>query len=149
MYDQCRAQFVSGPQIANYISGGKGIVTLQSPTGKHHTYEFRRPNDEDVFPKDTLFVYTLVKDFTWMYVGMYSSSYKSFKLTRASRFRSSSPIVKGARYIVKLARNPGSIKEDRMQIYHEGTCSVCGRKLTSPKSIQTGMGPQCRKLVCH
>ena len=148
MYVENRAKLTSGPQLAKYVSGGRGIVTLESPSGKHHTYEFRRPNDESAFPNTTFFVYVLVKEHTWMYVGMYNSGTKHFRLTRASTYRHDSEIVKGVKYLTKLARCLGSIDDFRMSAYHEGICSVCGRRLTSPKSIQTGMGPHCRRVLC-
>lgn len=28
-------------------------------------------------------------------------------------------------------------------VHHEGRCGRCGRKLTVPESIQTGLGPEC------
>lgn len=32
-------------------------------------------------------------------------------------------------------------------VYHTGTCGRCGRKLTTPESILTGLGPECSKKV--
>jgi hypothetical protein len=32
---------------------------------------------------------------------------------------------------------------DRVEIYHEGSCGRCGRKLTVPSSIKSGIGPVC------
>lgn len=31
----------------------------------------------------------------------------------------------------------------RLQVWHEGRCGRCGRKLTVPSSIETGLGPEC------
>lgn len=31
-----------------------------------------------------------------------------------------------------------------VQIFHTGYCGKCGRKLTTPQSIQTGLGPTCQ-----
>lgn len=31
------------------------------------------------------------------------------------------------------------------EIWHEGRCGHCGRKLTVPESIEDGIGPECRK----
>jgi len=30
-----------------------------------------------------------------------------------------------------------------VQVYHEGRCGRCGRKLTTPASIEAGFGPEC------
>lgn len=36
---------------------------------------------------------------------------------------------------------------DRVEVWHEGSCGRCGRKLTVPSSIETGLGPECAELV--
>lgn len=33
-----------------------------------------------------------------------------------------------------------------VKIYHIGRCGRCGKKLTTPESILTGLGPECSKL---
>lgn len=32
-----------------------------------------------------------------------------------------------------------------VHVVHNGRCSRCGRKLTDPESLRTGIGPTCRK----
>ena len=137
----CRLQ--GSEKIRDYIFGGRGIVTLKSPTGVHHTYVFQRPRNEDQFPDDVMFVYALHDGNKMFYVGMIENN--QFRLTRSSRFLNDTEIVRGARYIMKMA-----FVEDLdtpMELYHEGICSVCGRPLTNPKSIQTGIGPRCRRRL--
>ena len=34
-----------------------------------------------------------------------------------------------------------------MEIYHCGACAKCGRSLTTPKSIKSGYGPDCREKM--
>jgi Family of unknown function (DUF6011) len=31
-----------------------------------------------------------------------------------------------------------------IKIFHSGTCLKCGRKLTTPESILSGIGPKCK-----
>ena len=33
-----------------------------------------------------------------------------------------------------------------LSVYHDNTCRRCGRKLTTPKSIKLGIGPECIKM---
>lgn len=33
------------------------------------------------------------------------------------------------------------------EIWHEGECARCGRKLTVPESIESGFGPECSKKI--
>lgn len=37
--------------------------------------------------------------------------------------------------------------ESRIRVYHQGTCVRCGRELTNPESIASGVGPECLKLL--
>lgn len=134
--------------LLKYIHGGRGIVTLEnSLNNKHHTYEFRRPNNPDEFPPEIMFVYTLVKDNTWMYVGMYDKQTQMFRLTRYSKFQKKSEIVRGVSFILKKIKSIANDPNNVMKIYHEGVCAICGKKLTTPKSIQFGIGPKCRKVL--
>lgn len=34
-----------------------------------------------------------------------------------------------------------------VEVWHEGRCGKCGRKLTVPESIESGIGPECRKHI--
>jgi hypothetical protein len=38
---------------------------------------------------------------------------------------------------------------DRIHILHVGTCGHCGRKLSDPTSLETGIGPECRKKLSY
>jgi Family of unknown function (DUF6011) len=63
-----------------------------------------------------------------------------FRLTKKSLWqKTSSPVVifnRTLNYLVKGLRLD-------MEIWHEGRCGHCGRKLTVPESIARGIGPEC------
>jgi hypothetical protein len=40
-------------------------------------------------------------------------------------------------------KNPNGYKT--IKVYHSGKCGKCGRKLTTPESIKSGLGPYCGK----
>lgn len=133
-------------KIRNYIFGGQGIVTLLSPSGISHTYVIKHPNERDQFPDDVYFVYALHENEKLFYIGMIEN--EVFRLTRSSRFLYDSDIVKGARYIMKMAHDDKYLS--KMRLIHCGVCSRCGRPLTSVKSRITGIGPKCsKKLKCR
>lgn len=149
MYNMCpeMSHKLCGSEAAkNYITGGKGVVTLKSPTGVHHTYAFSKPKVENKFPEGTLFVHVLCAEKNWRYVGMVS--HRGYAIyTRRSSFSKDSPIFKGLRYIVRIMYDPKF--QSRMELFHEGCCSVCGRPLTNPKSLSVGIGPRCMKNASH
>lgn len=139
LYSESSCRLTDKDTIRKYILGGRGVVTLKSPSGVHHTYVFRRPKNPTEFPDDVLFVYALHDKNKLFYIGMIESG--KFRLTKSSRFLSDTPIVKGAFYIMKMASHNFNTS---MELYHEGMCSVCGRQLTNPKSILSGVGPKCK-----
>lgn len=140
MYSDQRYELSKPIYIKNYIEGGSGVVTLLSPSGVSHTYYFKRPKNPSEFPDDVIFVYAVHQEHKLFYIGMLESGI--FRLTRHSRFLNDTPIVKGVRYILKMAN---ADIDTPMRIYHEGCCCRCGRKLTSDKSRLTGIGPKCAK----
>ena len=142
-YPESSYQLEDHVTLKNYILGGKGIITMKSPTGKQKTYAFNKPRNEDKFDEGTIFVYRKTDTNTWLYVGMITPYFK-FRLTRASTWDTDNENVNGVRYLLKVA--DGEIKS-KMEIYHCGVCAVCGRRLTHWKSILRGVGPKCRKKL--
>ena len=143
MYPESYYELSEIQDIKNYILGGRGIITLASPTGKHHTYSFNEPRNGG-FPEGTTFVYCNTQERIWLYVGMIDANFR-FRLTRSSTWGNDCEIVKGIRYLMKIIS--GDIARTPMKIYHCGACAVCGRRLTDPKSIIRGIGPRCRKKM--
>lgn len=144
IYSDAKWELTNSEDIYSYISGGEGVVTLQSPSGVHKIYAFNKPRCADAFPKNVLFVYVQSSKGLWIYVGMWVQG-KGFYVTRASIYKINHPTVKGVKYIINMAE--GKIKDSPMKLYHCGVCSICGRRLTSPKSIAQGIGPKCKKYV--
>lgn len=132
-------------KLKDMMHSGMCTLTLRNSVSKvQKTYAFFTPRDGTSFPKDTLFVYSLVQSNTWLYVGRIDNDL--LKATRASRFSYKSKTYKGAQYLVNIASGKWKL-DDVMSIYHCGTCCVCGRRLTSYKSIIEGVGPRCKKAI--
>ena len=147
VYPDSSKQFESSELITDYIYGGRGIMKLESPSGVHHYYMFKKPADRDAFPDDVIFVYA-IHDFEKAFdIGMIEQG--KFRLTRNSRFLPDTDIVKGAFYIMKMAASQALVDKTLMILSHMGMCARCGRELTTDKSIESGIGPKCRKRLKH
>jgi len=131
--------------IKNFLFGGNATITLQSAkSGKHFTFKVRvAKKDDDTAP---YFVSVLngTDNYTnYAYVGIISSDKKSFKLTQKSKITEDALSYKAFNYFfTQLLQN--KINPD-LSVLHSGTCGRCGRKLTTPKSIEIGLGPSCAK----
>lgn len=138
------AHILKGKQnIWNYLKGGHGVVTLESPQGKYYTYCFKKPKSPDKFALGTLFAYVIEGKNEYKYVGMLDMK-RGFRKTTNSEYDESSEQFKGAKYIVLMAAKDF---DTPMKLYHEGVCSCCGKRLTKPESIEAGIGPTCAKLL--
>jgi len=121
-----------------YMLGGRAVITVCSNvTDRHITYKITvNPNNANMH---FVWVYSVHK---YRFVGTLKDNGRKF-------FRSKKSISnKWVRYNVfvwawRHIRN-GSMPKT-MAIYHENTCCRCGRKLTNPKSIKLGIGPECIK----
>lgn len=67
--------------------------------------------------------------------------YEEFKHGRRSRIKSDAPCAKCFSFIWK---NINSLNNwPTIEVRHSGKCCRCGRKLTVPESIDSGIGPEC------
>lgn len=75
----------------------------------------------------------------YTYLGMIQKG--EFKATKASSHLASSTVFKAFSFVfshlVRVQMPP------QAEIWHEGRCGRCGRKLTVPESIEAGIGPEC------
>lgn len=142
LYHEIAHELKGAENIKKYCMAGNAIVTMSSPTGIHKTYYIRAPylDDKSEFTNDVRFVYALVGDNTWLYVGGLYKNGSYFRLTRNSRFNETSPIAKGAYYLTRMMNEDF---DTPMILQHEGCCARCGKRLTDPQSIERGFGPHC------
>lgn len=140
MFTDSAHQLKGAEAISQYVMGGKGVVTLKSPSKVHKSYFFSKPRNASNFKPDDRFIYVLDAHNEWVYVGMLSDDV--MRWTKHSAYPLESPEFKGARYVVKMMHRD---IETPMELYHEGVCPICGKRLTNPKSIVEGIGPKCKQ----
>jgi hypothetical protein len=134
--------------VKTYTLAGNATITLSSErTGARYTYKIRRAEDDAGNPKDVWFVGLLTGPDNYVdyqYMGMLNDT-AGFRLTAKSKYSADSIPVRAFQFFWK------HIAQDRMppemEIRHEGSCGRCGRKLTVPSSVDTGLGPECRALM--
>lgn len=127
-----RGELRTVSQFISYITAGRAVVTLQSlKTGDHITVKFcRRRGEPQVFS-------LMQKEETGVeYKGAFVMPHYSLRMTQGTKLH------RALSYLFLFIRRKGHLPE-QMKIFHEGTCGVCGRALTNPESIATGIGPHC------
>lgn len=125
-----------------YIRAGKATVTLVSvKTGTRFTYRVSAAPEGD-----TLFVGLLNgPDNTadYKYLGRVARGifWAGRKVPKPGDISPDSPSAKAFAWAWRaLSRRE---LPDSLQVWHEGRCGRCARKLTVPASIESGFGPEC------
>ena len=68
-----------------------------------------------------------------------------YKHGKKSVINSDSQSVKVFEFMLKRLKNDNL--PDFLEVWHEGFCGKCGKRLTVPNSILTGLGPECVKKL--
>lgn len=129
--------------ILTFIAAGRAVFTLTSnATGQSYTYRFGRPQDQ--LEGGPIFAALLTgpdntSDYTYM--GIYYPARRQVVQTRGSKVRSDAPGLKVINWFLTRLGDP------RVTFRHEGRCGRCGRPLTVPSSIDSGLGPECAGKV--
>ena len=139
-------------QALNFITGGKAIFTiLNIKTGNRFTYRVIAPHDKSKEEAKILWVSVLTgpdNTRTYSYIGCLHFRHNAWIFSYApakARLSENAPSVQG---FAVLFNQYWSLNKQRPEIefYHEGKCCRCGRKLTVPTSISSGIGPECASI---
>ena len=130
--------------VPSYALAGNATITLLSGnTDRHFTYKIKKAKD-----KENLYFVDLLSgpdnDSDYQYIGCYYSDTEYFHAAKPWKDR---PIIawpSSLRAIHFFFKRLYDIP-DNLHVYHEGRCGKCGKKLTTPESIERGLGPECYK----
>ena len=126
-----------------FFQAGKATFTVENTqSGEYYTYCIRTntyPNNDAV----SRFVSLLTgsdNESDYTYLGMWR--YGRFETTKASQLPIESAPCRGIAYVIDVVEGRRE-EHPLMKIRHEGKCGKCGRKLTTPESLDRGIGPEC------
>lgn len=124
----------------NLLFAGKAILTFQSTaTQNHYTYKITKAKDKE------LWFCSLLNGpdnyANYQYIGVIDNG--KFRTTKASKIDAKALSILAFNYtVVHLLK--GDLTD--VNIFHEGRCCRCGKRLTTPESIKSGIGPICANL---
>lgn len=120
------------------IFSGNALFTIFNElTGNHFTYRVKLSDDGNVF-----FVSVLTNPDIYEFIGFIKVG-GIFKHSTKSGIKSDAKSVISFDWIFRnMNRLPNHVK-----ILNRGKCMRCGRKLTTPNSILSGIGPECLKRL--
>lgn len=141
---------VSGPCIftlciPSQFSQAKGC-------GDHYTYRLVRKEAVGSYP-EAYFISLLTgpdNESDYTYLGMLDHASGAVRITKASKYaRDSWPVCLLERALSRVwIGDTAAIRAAGFDLRHEGRCGRCGRTLTTPESLERGIGPDCFAAIC-
>jgi hypothetical protein len=125
-----------------FLTAGHAIFTVEG-MGQHWTYKVTASDDGKVYFVALLTGPDNTSDYT--YLGIMLPETGIVRLTKASKF---TPDTLAVRVIQRVtarlyAGDAEVIESNGWKLHHVGKCGRCGRPLTTPESVESGIGPIC------
>ena len=134
---------VTPSNLKNFVLGGNATFTVRSErTGTRFTFKVRQPSDDA--PHFVSLMNGPDNENSFVFLGTLFSS-GTYAHGKKSSIGESAPSAVAARWVVSRIAN--GLPLNGVEVWHEGRCGCCGRKLTVPESIESGIGPECAKRL--
>lgn len=125
-----------------FVLAGKAIFTIENPEGKHYTFKIVR-KDANAQYRINWFVNLLTgpdNTSNYTYIGTLNP------ITGHLNAKNDSTPIRVAKWTLQIIYGHKQLPPG-YKIHHEGKCCRCGRTLTTPQSCETGIGPECAKML--
>ena len=136
--------------LAFTMAGNATLTLVSQKTGARFTYKVRAANTDSDAQTDLYFISLLRgadNESDYSYLGRIAKGrlYIGRKVPRAGDIGKDAPSARAFEYFWR-ALERGEMPA-QCEIWHEGRCGRCNRKLTVPSSIESGFGPECAGKV--
>jgi hypothetical protein len=130
-------------EIEKFALAGNATFTVTSKkTGTRFTFKVRQPNDNT--PHFVSLMNGPDNENSYCFLGSIFNN-SEYHHGKKSHVGQDAPSAQAFKW-VWAHRNDPTLTE-KVEVHHEGKCCRCGRKLTVPESIESGIGPECAGKV--
>jgi hypothetical protein len=142
------ARLETAESARRFALAGNARVTLSSArTGARYTYRFRHAQKGRTSTINTYFVSWLTgpdndADYTYLGVVDVAGDALNLRRTAKSKLQANSAVFLAAKFFCDRVLRDGAMPAG-LEVRHEGRCGRCGRALTTPESVDRGIGPEC------
>lgn len=132
-----------------YMLAGKSEFTMLSlKTGERFRYKLtKKEAREKKADGSSDYIYYLNSfdggEFKYAGVIFYDGVNNIFKFGKGAKGMLSPTHINIRSLLFVMNKLNNGLDVDTLELYHAGKCGRCGRKLTTPESILTGLGPEC------
>lgn len=135
--------------VTKFITAGNAVFTLTSKTsGRSFTYQVQHKAGKPWFVSvltgpDNTSDYTFIGTiFAQEAAQQLAFPFTVFRHSKKSPVGADALSVKAFQWFWDHLFNHGRTP-DGVEFRHEGRCGRCGRRLTTPESVDRGLGPEC------
>ena len=146
--DDLKGRLESWDAIRKFIFAGKATFTIRSKkTGARFTYKITKLKKVTMGNANTVHFVTLLRgpdnESDFAYMGCILDM-AVFKRTGKSKVSEDAASFKAFRWVFDQMRADKPMRPE-LEVWHEAKCGRCGRKLTVPESVASGIGPECAR----
>jgi len=143
-----KGQLTNIEDIIRYSTAGNATITLKSmKTNTRFTYKIQKPKEINSKSPVSFFVKLMNgpdNNNDFQYLGcIYTDN--NYRLGKKSKITATAPSAIAFNWFWNHVIKNKHLPPNSIEVWHEGTCCRCGRKLTVPESISDGIGPECKK----
>ena len=144
-----RGQLHACDAIKDFALAGNATLTVRSVgTGNRFTFRIRTPKVQRNPNAPVWFVSLLGgsdNESDYRYVGMIHADGSYRHGGEKAKVKADAPSAVAFNWFWKVVQANRNDVLTKAEVWHEGRCGRCGRKLTVPESIAFGFGPECAK----
>lgn len=133
--------------ILPFVLGGHAVFTLKSvKTGVRFTYRAVRPKKDSEAPVFVSLLMGADNTSDYRYIAtLFSNERVVLRHTKKSAVAPDAKSFKALDYLIRVVQHPEAPEQlpAEIEFWHQGSCGRCGRPLTDPTSIASGLGPVC------
>lgn len=140
-------------EAMRFMFAGKATITVKSlVTANHLTFKIVCPPDKDKDNSLLFWVSIMIgtdNETHYAFIGsvFFSNRGPRFKYSMKASLPEDSLGVKSFKWLLdRLVEQHKNLRQ-AIEIWHAGHCCRCGKKLTTPESIERGIGPKCFEVI--
>lgn len=157
-----RGQLADTATLRRYLEAGRAVFTIRSrTTGTRFTFKASRPSAQEhesrqvpgAVPRPRpIWIKVLTgsdNERSYSFVGTVWPEGDKYRYAHSpkSTIGLTAPSVLAVRWMIHALNADPALLLRQAEIWHEGRCGRCGRRLTVPESISSGFGPECAGIV--
>lgn len=136
--------FTDPAAAVTFVTAGKATFTLESEkTGTHFTYRVDRIKNSDPAAYYVSVLTGSNNETDYSYAGILRPLTTSLEFKSTAKSKVARSALSVSAFVWFWDRVQSGNFPPHVKMHHKGACGRCGRSLTTPESVERGIGPEC------